>query len=459
MSLKLRKILLRFQRRLSRFSAMQIIVLVFLAIILVGSGLLMLPIASKSRQVTPFMTALFTATSCTCVTGLSLVDTFTHWSVFGQAVMLGLIQVGGLGFMTIAAMFFFAVDRKISLKQRLVMAQSLGLEKLSGVVRMVRLVLRRTLIVEGTGALLLTIRFCFQIPFGKALWWGVFHSVSAFCNAGFDIMGAVEAGGSLASYVGDPVVNLVIMALITLGGLGFFVWDDILRNRRFCRLTVHTRMVLLLSAILTFGGAAAFALLEWHNPATLGGLSVGQKLLAALFQSVTTRTAGFYTIAQGALSDASLVVTDLLMFIGGSSGSTAGGVKTVTMGVLLLSVFATARGRSRVTAFRRTISAGQVSNAVCVVVMVFLAAFVSALYLSVTNGLNFMACIYETISAIATVGLTTGITPQLGMVSQLILIVLMFFGRVGVMTISLGFLLSDQTEERYRFAETKVLIG
>ena len=272
-------------------------------------------------------------------------------------------------------------------------------------------------------------------------------------------MGAVEAGGSLASYVGDPVVNLVIMALITLGGLGFFVWDDILRNRRFCRLTVHTRMVLLLSAILTFGGAAAFALLEWHNPATLGGLSVGQKLLAALFQSVTTRTAGFYTIAQGALSDASLVVTDLLMFIGGSSGSTAGGVKTVTMGVLLLSVFATARGRSRVTAFRRTISAGQVSNAVCVVVMVFLAAFVSALYLSVTNGLNFMACIYETISAIATVGLTTGITPQLGMVSQLILIVLMFFGRVGVMTISLGFLLSDQTEERYRFAETKVLIG
>ena len=459
MSLKLRKILLRFQRRLSRFSAMQIIVLVFLAIILVGSGLLMLPIASKSRQVTPFMTALFTATSCTCVTGLSLVDTFTHWSVFGQAVMLGLIQVGGLGFMTIAAMFFFAVDRKISLKQRLVMAQSLGLEKLSGVVRMVRLVLRRTLIVEGTGALLLTIRFCFQIPFGKALWWGVFHSVSAFCNAGFDIMGAVEAGGSLVTYVGDPLVNLVIMALITLGGLGFFVWEDILKNKRFQKLAIHTRLVLLISAVLTFGGAAAFALLEWINPATLGGLSVGEKLLAALFQSVTTRTAGFYTIPQGSLSDASLIVTDRLMFIGGSSGSTAGGVKTVTMGVLVLSVLATARGKSRVTVFRRTIGARQVGDAGSVVGMVFSAALVSALVLSVSNGLPFMDCIYETISAIATVGLTTGITPGLNAVSHLILIVLMFFGRVGVMTISLGFLLSDRAEERYRYAETKVLIG
>lgn len=457
--MKLRRIWLRLRRTIGSFTPMQIIVLVFLAIILTGGLLLTLPISSKSGVPTPFLTALFTATSCTCVTGLALVDTFTHWSTFGQVVMLLLIQIGGLGFMTIVTLFFFAVHRRIGLKERLVMAQSLGLEGLNGVVKMVKLVLLRTLIVEGTGAVLLTLRFCFQMPFGKALWWGVFHSVSAFCNAGFDIMGAVEAGGSLVTYVGDPVVNLVLMALITLGGLGFFVWDDILKHKRFKRLAVHTRLVLVISGVLTLGGAVLFALLEWNNPGTLGGLPVGQKLLAALFQSVTTRTAGFYTIAQGALTDASLVLTDVLMLIGGSSGSTAGGVKTVTVAVLLLSIIATARGRSRVTVFHRTINHKQIRDAVSVVGMALIVAFGGAMFLSVSNGLPFMNCIYETISAIATVGLTTGITPSLNAVSQIIIIVMMFFGRVGIMTISLGFLLSDRAEERYRFAETKVLIG
>lgn len=457
--MKLRRIWLRLRRMIGSFTPMQIIVLVFLAIILTGGLLLTLPISSKSGVPTPFLTALFTATSCTCVTGLALVDTFTHWSTFGQVVMLLLIQIGGLGFMTIVTLFFFAVHRRIGLKERLVMAQSLGLEGLNGVVKMVKLVLLRTLIVEGTGAVLLTLRFCFQMPFGKALWWGVFHSVSAFCNAGFDIMGAVEAGGSLVTYVGDPVVNLVLMALITLGGLGFFVWNDILKHKRFKRLAVHTRLVLVISGVLTLGGAVLFALLEWNNPGTLGGLPVGQKLLAALFQSVTTRTAGFYTIAQGALTDASLVLTDVLMLIGGSSGSTAGGVKTVTVAVLLLSIIATARGRSRVTVFHRTINHKQISDAVSVFGMALIVAFGGAMFLSVSNGLPFMNCIYETISAIATVGLTTGITPSLNAVSQIIIIVMMFFGRVGIMTISLGFLLSDRAEERYRFAETKVLIG
>lgn len=459
MMLQIRKFLLRIRRFFGKFSPMQIIVLVFLAIILAGSGLLCLPAASKNGEPTPFLTALFTATSCTCVTGLALVDTFTHWSGFGQAVMLVLIQIGGLGFMTIVALFFFAADRKIGLKQRLIMAQSLGMDSPGGVVTMVRLVLKRTLLIEGTGAVLLTLRFCMEMPFGKALWWGVFHSVSAFCNAGFDVMGAVEQGGSLVNYVGDPVVNLVVMALITLGGLGFFVWEDLLKKRRFRKLSIHSKLVLVISAALTFSGAVAFAGLEWNNPATLGSLPAGQKLLAALFQSVTTRTAGFYTMPQGELTGASLAVTDLLMFIGGSSGSTAGGVKTVTMGVLLLSVFATARGRSRVTVFRRTIPAKQVSDAVSVVAMAFLLAFGSAVCLSVANGLDFSDCIYETVSAIATVGLTTGITPQLNAMSHLILIVLMFFGRVGIMTISLGFLLSDRAEERYKLADAKVLIG
>ena len=222
--LRLRKIMARLRRFIGGFTPMQIIVLVFLAIILAGSGLLMLPVSAKNCEVTPFLTALFTATSCTCVTGLSLVDTGTYWSSFGHAVMLCLIQIGGLGFMTIVTVFFMAMRRKIGLKERLVMAQSLGMEDLSGIVTVVKKVLVRTMIVEGAGAVLLVIRFCFQMPFGKALWWGVFHSVSAFCNAGFDIMGHVEAGGSLMSYGRDPAVNLILMALIIVSGLGFLVF-------------------------------------------------------------------------------------------------------------------------------------------------------------------------------------------------------------------------------------------
>jgi len=459
MFVKIRKGLHRMRRSVGRLSPMQIIAVVFLAIILAGTMFLMLPAASKNGTATPFVTALFTATSCTCVTGLALVDTATHWSGFGQTVMLLMIQVGGLGFMTVVTLFFFAVRHRIGLKERLIMAQTLGMEKLSGIVKMVKKILLRTLVIELVGAAILTIRFWFQMPLEKALWWGVFHAISAFCNAGFDIMGAVEVGGSLVDYVGDPVVNVTLMLLIALGGLGFFVWDDVLSKRQFRKCSVYTRLVLLISLILTVGGGVLFAVLEWHNPATLGALPVGEKLLAAMFQSVTTRTAGFYTIPQGNLTGASLALTDVLMLIGGSSGSTAGGVKTVTMGVLLLSVIATARGRSRVTVFHRTISEKQIRDAVCVVVMVVMLAVIGAMYLSMANGLDFESCIYETISALATVGLTTGITPQLGLLSHLMLIVFMFFGRVGIMTISLGFLLSDQAEERYRYAETKVLIG
>ena len=457
--LRLRKLLYRLRRFLGRFSAMQIIVLVFMAIILAGALLLTLPIASKCRETTPFLTALFTATSCTCVTGLALVDTGTYWSSFGHAVMLCLIQVGGLGFMTIVTLFFMMMNRRIGLKERLVMAQSLGMEDLSGIVIMVKKVLIRTMIVEGIGAALLTVRFCFQMSFGKALWWGVFHSISAFCNAGFDIMGHVELGGSLLGYPKYPAVTLIIMGLIVISGLGFFVWDDVLKNRRFRKLAVYSRLVLVITAVLVVGGSVLFALLEWNNPATIGTFTVGEKLMASMFQSVTTRTAGFYTIAQDSLTGASKAVTGLLIFIGGSSGATAGGAKPVAIGVLLLSVLGTARGRSRVTVFKRTIQPSQISDAVAVVGMMFLAAFAGAIYLSAANGLNFANCIYETISAIATVGLSTGLTPSVNVLSQLILIVLMFFGRVGIMTISLGFLLSDRAGERYRWADTKVLIG
>ena len=297
------------------------------------------------------------------------------------------------------------------------------------------------------------------VPFDRALWWGVFHSVSAFCNAGFDVVGAVDVGGSLIPFVGDWVVNFTIIALITVGGLGFFVWEDVLSKRSFRKTTVYTKMVLIISAILALGGGAVIALLEWNNPATLGNLPAAEKCLAALFQSVTSRTAGFYSIPQGTLRDATKTITDVLMFIGGSSGSTAGGVKTATMGVLVLAVIAAARGRSRVTVFHRTISAQQVSDAVAVTSMVFGLALSASLVLSATNGLPMIDCLFETISAIATVGLSTGITPLLNEISQILLIILMYFGRVGVMTVSLGFLFSNAAEERYKYADTKVMIG
>lgn len=458
MTLTFRDILRRLHRLSERFSPMQIIAVVFLLIILGGTVLLMLPCASKSREGADLLTALFTATSCTCVTGLSLVDTFTQWSGFGQAVILALIQIGGLGFMTIMMLFFFALGRKIGLKERMVIAQSFGLDKLSGIVKMVKKVLCRTFVLEAVGAVVLTVRFAFQMPIGRALWCGVFHAVSAFCNAGFDILGAVEQGGSLVPYAADPVVNFTLMALIVIGGLGFFVWEDILTNKHFSKCSVYTKLVLVIDAALIFGGAMLFALLDWNGPA-YETMTAVEKLLASLFQSVTTRTAGFYTVPQGTLSDASIAVTDVLMFIGGGSGSTAGGAKMVTIGVLLLSVFATARGRSRVTVFHRTIGPDRIKDAMCVVMMMFTGAFLSAVMLSALNGLSMQACLYETISALATVGLTTGITAQLNTVSQLLLIVLMFFGRVGIMTVSLGFLLSNGVTERYRYADTKILIG
>ena len=448
-----------FVQRLRRMKPGQIIVLVFLAIILLGAALLCLPCAANSRQSTPFLTSLFTATSATCVTGLIRVDTGTHWSLFGQAVILLLIQIGGLGFMTIACIFFFALRQKIGLRQRMLLAQALSSDTFSGVVSLVRNILRGTAAVEGAGAAILFLRFLPEYGVRRALWYGVFHSVSAFCNAGFDILGDTALGGSLSRYVSDPVVNLTIIALITIGGLGFAVWGDIRKNRRFSRLTVYSRLVIVISAILTFGGAAAFAALEWKNPGTLGPLTAPQKLLAALFQSVTLRTAGFATFDQNAMRDLSKALCDMLMFVGGSSGSTAGGVKTVTVGVILLAAWAGARGQEDVRVMRRTIPRASVANATALFVLVLFLSMLGASVLCIADGVSLQNAVYEVVSAICTVGLTTGVTPQLGVLSQLVLIVFMFFGRLGVMTISIGFMAADRAGARVQYAETKVMIG
>ena len=437
----------------------RLIVLVFLGIILLGAGLLCLPAASRSGEPTPFLTSLFTATSATCVTGLIRVDTGTHWAMFGQVVILLLIQIGGLGFMTIACLFFFALRRKIGLRERMVLAQALGSDSYSGIVSLVRNILRGTAAVEGVGALILFFRFLPEFGFGRALWYGVFHSVSAFCNAGFDVLADVDAGGSLCRYATDPVVNFTIMALIIIGGLGFAVWGDIRHHRRFSRLSVYSRLVVIITTVLIFGGAGVFAALEWNNPNTIGDLTVPQKLMAALFQSVTLRTAGFATFDQNALSDVSKAASDLLMLVGGSSGSTAGGVKTATVGVILLSAWSTARGRTSVHVMKRRIPRQAVENASALFILVLLLSGLGAAFLSIADHVSLENALYETISALCTVGLTTGITSSLGTASQIILIVLMFFGRLGIMTISVGFMAANRAEERVSYAETKIMIG
>lgn len=440
-------------------SAPQIIVLSFLAIILAGTLLLMLPIASRNGESCGFLTALFTATSSTCVTGLVLADTYTQWSGFGQSVLLVLIQVGGLGFMTVVSVFFFVLRARIGLRSRLLLSQSFGIDGVEGIVLLARHVLIRTLIFEAVGAAILTVRFCFDQPFLTALRWGIFHAVSAFCNAGFDILGKIAPNASLIPYGQDVTVNVTIAVLIVVGGLGFFVWEDIARFRKKRHLSVYTKLVLLMTTLLIVVGWLLYALLEWNNPETLGGLSTGQKLLASFFQSVTTRTAGYAAIDQGALYQGSKAVTIGLMLIGGSSGSTAGGIKTVTFVVALLGGWAAIRGKERVSVFRRSIDSRQIASACSVVFLMICLSFGAAVYLSASGGFSFVDALYETASAMGTVGLSTGITPLVTTGGKLILIVLMFFGRIGIATIGVGFMMGDRDESRYRYAPARILIG
>ena len=437
-----------------------VIALVFLAIILAGTLLLLLPVSARDGRSCGPLTALFTATSATCVTGLAIHDTWSFWSPFGQVVILVLVELGGLGFMSALSFFLFLLRKKIGVRQRTVMAQAVGMDNLGGAVRLQRLVLWGSLTVQGVGAALLTCRFLTRYPFGKALWLGVFHSVSAFCNAGFDILGFEEPAG-IAAWGDDPFVMLTVAFLIIIGGIGFLIWQDVLEffRRRRRRLRIYTRLVLIITGALLLSGTVCFAFLEWNNPATLGGKSPGGKLLAAFFQSATLRTAGFAGIPQNGLSDAGKAMSLLFMLIGGASGSTAGGIKTATLGVLLLFLLSRARGKSSVTVFSRTIPLSQVLNALTVSGLMVALAFLGGVFLSVNSGVPFLDGLFESVSAIATVGLSTGITSSLHWASKLLLILYMYFGRVGLLTLSLGFLLRKPAEERAAYAETTLLIG
>ncbi len=435
------------------------IAVVFLLLILTGALLLTLPAASRDGFSCGFRPALFTATSATCVTGLVLYDTWTQWSGFGQVVIICLIQIGGLGFMSIASLVLFALRRRVGLKQRMLIAQALSLNDLEGVVRLQKWVLFGSLLVESTGALILLIRFWPEYGFLTALKWGAFHAVSAFCNAGFDIFGCISPGASLITFQSDPVVLLTLGILVVLGGLGFFVWEEIIRVRSFKKFSVYTKLVLLASGALLLTGTIFFCLLEWNNPKTLGPMTWGDKLLNGFFQSVTVRTAGFAAIDQAVLTDAGKAVSMVLMFVGGSSGSTAGGVKTVTLLTLILFLAARARGRSTVCIFHRTIPSEKVLDAVTIsFIMVVLAVFGGG-FICATSPVSFTDGLYESISALATVGLTAGATTSLSIPAQFLIILYMYFGRVGVLTISLGFLMGNRAEERLRYAQTNIFIG
>lgn len=459
MSLKLRLYKVWTRRYRLKLQPTQIIALVFAGIIALGTLLLMLPAASRSGLSCGFLPALFTATSSTCVTGLILFDTWTQWSGFGQIVIISLIEIGGLGFMSAASLVVFLFRKKVGLKQRMVMAQALSVSDMDGVVLLQKWVLFGSLGIQFAGALVLFFRFLPEYGVANAAKWGVFHAISGFCNAGFDIVGCIQPGANMIVFNDDPVVLITLMALITLGGLGFFVWEEVVRLRSWKKFSVYTKLVLLASGVLLFGGAAAFCVLEWSNPDTLGPMPVWQKILNGFFQSVTVRTAGFTGVDQAVLTDGSKAVSIVLMLIGGSSGSTAGGMKTVTMLVLILFIWARARGRHTVCVFKRTIPERQAMDAMTIAsIMVVLAVF-GGVFISVTSPVGFTDALYETVSALATVGLTAGVTPVLSVPAKILIIVYMYFGRVGVLTLSLGFLMGNRAEDRFQYANTNLLIG
>ena len=441
------------------YSISRIMAFTFLGLILLGGLLLNLPFASRSGRSAGLLTSLFTATSATCVTGLVVGDTWSLWSGFGQGVILAMIEIGGLGFMSAASLAYFSLRRKISLQQQLIMAEAIGANDMSDVVSHQRRLLVRAFTVEVAGALVLTLRFAAEYPLLQALKLGVFHSVSAFCNAGFDILGFRTPGASLMQYHTDPVICLTLTALVVLGGLGFLVWDEVLRERKARKWSVYTKLVLTTTAFLLLSGIILTCVLEWDNPHTLGPLPVWKKLLAALFQSMTLRTAGFAGLDQGLLTPASKAVSISLMLIGGSSGSTAGGLKTVTFVVLLMFLWNRLRGRYTVSVFHRTIADSHVLNAITIFMVMVLLGFFGGAFICATSPVSFADGLYEAVSALGTVGLSTGITANLRPAAKIMIIVFMYFGRVGVLTISFGFLKRKPAGEKFRYANTDLLIG
>ena len=442
-----------FIHKKNRFTSFQIIILGFAAVILIGALLLMLPVSSKAGVMTPFNEALFTSTSAVCVTGLVVQDTATYWSWFGQGIILVLIQIGGLGVITIAVSFALLSGRKISLMQRSVMQEAISAPKVGGIVRLTGFVLKGTFLIEFVAAFIMMP--VFVKDFGaKGIWMAIFHSISAFCNAGFDLMGTENVKyASLTSYVSHPLINITIMLLIIIGGIGFLTWEDILKNKyRFKSYRMQTKVILTTSLILILFPAVFFFFRDFAN------MPIQERVLSSLFQAVTPRTAGFNTADLTMMTEAGLGIIIALMLVGGSPGSTAGGMKTTTLAVLIANTLACFRRKEDAQMFGRRIEDSAVKNAATIFMMYIVFFFGGAIVISAVEGLPFSTCLFETASAIGTVGLTLGITPGLGVVSQIILMILMFLGRVGGLTLIYA-ALSGSGKKISKLPQEKITVG
>lgn len=412
-----------------KLTSFQVIILGFFSVILLGTFLLMLPVASREEIRTPFFDALFTSTSAVCVTGLVVHDTAAYWSLFGQFVILLLIQIGGMGVITVAAAFAMISGRRISLMQRSTMQEAIAAPKVGGIVRLTNFIVKTTMLMELSGAAVMAPVFCRDFGI-KGLWMALFHSVSAFCNAGFDLMGVRAPFSSLTGYAAQPVINLTVMTLIIVGGIGFLTWDDVRTNRlHFHKYRMQSKVILLTTAILLALPTLYFYFFEFVS------LEPEERIFSALFQSVTPRTAGFNTVDLTGISEAGQWIILVLMLIGGSPGSTAGGMKTTTIAVLLATALSTFRRKEDIHFFGRRVDGSALKNAATILLMYLVLFFFGGLTISITEGLPMLACLFETASAIGTVGLSLGVTTQLGVLSRMILILLMFFGRVGGLTL------------------------
>lgn len=438
-------------------SPTQVIVLSFIGVIFIGTLLLLLPFSTESGTSAKFIDALFTATSAVCVTGLVVVDTGTYWSAFGQLVIMILIQVGGLGFMTMTTTVAILLGKKIGLKNRILMQEALNQFSIAGVIRLTKYVFVFTIVIEAIGAFLLSFRFIPEFGISKGVFFSVFHSVSAFCNAGFDVMGN---GESLMRYARDPFVSLIIIFLFVLGGLGFAVLTDLLRTRRYKKMSLHSRLVLLITAILILVSWLLMFFFERNNASTIGTFDLGEQLTASLFLAATPRTAGFNTVATDALSLSSKVLTIFLMFIGGSPGSTAGGIKTTTFGMMFLSVIAVIRGQEDIHFMNRRISKMIINKGLAVIfVSTFVIASMVLLMTYIEPQFSFEQIVFEVFSAFGTVGLSLGITTELSALGKAFIALLMFFGRLGPLTIVLAISAKGNVKPLVRYPEGKIIVG
>ena len=435
------------------FSSSRTIIFGFAAMIIVGTLLLMLPFSSKSGTVTPFLDCLFTATSSSCVTGLIVHDTATHWSLFGQIVILIMIQIGGMGIVTMSILAVMLSGKRVNLTQRSTMQESISAHKVGGIIQLSSFIIITSLVIELLGAIAFSFVFCRDYGFLKGIWMSVFHSVSAFCNAGFDLMGETAKFSSLTSYVYNPIVNITVMLLIIIGGIGFLTWDDIKTNKWHIRhYRVQSKIIFLVTAILILVPALYFFFFEFNN------LSFDKRILVSLFQAVTPRTAGFNTVDASQLSETGNAVVTVLMLIGGAPGSTAGGMKITTVAVLIAATVSVFRKRDSAHILRRRVSDETVKNAATILVMYITLFVFGAMVISSIESLPLTQCLYETASAIGTVGLTTGITPSLSVVSRIILIFLMYMGRVGGLTIVFATLGGTQ-KNLVKYPQATITVG